>query len=141
VIAMMQSARPAAGKWFAASVAAVLVAVAVSQVMTQQMRSLASQIQWTLELDTKVAAQRDAYGGGKVPTIRDESAWYLPDAPQRDPRRQKPRDVFLANRRIGSAGFSKVEKYLMSENPILGLFGRCARSSTKRNRCRNFWKR
>jgi hypothetical protein len=76
VIAMMQSARPAAGKWFAASVAAVLVAVAVSQVMTQQMRSLASQIQWTQELDTKVAAQRDAYGGGKVPTIRDESAWY-----------------------------------------------------------------
>jgi hypothetical protein len=76
LIAMMQSAWPAAGKWIAASVAAVMVALAVSQVTTLQMRSLASQIQWAQEFDTRVGTQRDAYGGGKVPTIRDETAWY-----------------------------------------------------------------
>jgi hypothetical protein len=75
LIVMLQSARPVASRWGTASVAAVMLAMAVSQIMAER-SEFAPQILAAQRFDKMVSEQRDAYAGGAVPTMRDETSWY-----------------------------------------------------------------
>jgi hypothetical protein len=74
LILTLQAARPASNRWLAASAAAVMLAIGVSQVTIERTR-LAEVLRVAPGFDRAVSGQRNVYAD-KVPTMRDETSWY-----------------------------------------------------------------
>jgi len=97
LIVMLQSARPGTSRWVTASVAVVMLAIAISQVMGER-RGLASVIRGSQNCDKMTSERRDVYVGDKVPMMRDETSWYY----------LLVRNAILGDRRL-SAFFGKTQ--------------------------------
>jgi uncharacterized protein (DUF697 family) len=75
LVVWMQSARPAIGNVVTASVAVVMVAMAVSQVIPER-TGFASQMKGAQAFEKVTSQRRDVYAGTTIPTMRDETSWY-----------------------------------------------------------------
>jgi hypothetical protein len=71
----MQSARPFVGNVITASVAVVMLALAISQMIPEH-TGLASQTRYAQTFDKTTSQRRDVYAGPARPTMRDETCWY-----------------------------------------------------------------
>jgi hypothetical protein len=75
LVTWMQSARPGMGNVVTASVAVVMLAMAIIQIAPER-TGYASQMRGIQSYDKVTSAKRDVYVGATRPTMRDETSWY-----------------------------------------------------------------
>jgi hypothetical protein len=75
LVVWMQSARPAIGNVITASVAVVMLAIAISQMIPAR-DGFASQIRTAQAYEKATSQRTEVYAGTNTPTMRDETSWY-----------------------------------------------------------------
>jgi hypothetical protein len=79
LVVWMQSARSVTGNVITASVAVVMLAIAISQIQMMAARhgfvlqAIAAQAE---DYEKATSQSRDVYAGTTIPTTRDETSWY-----------------------------------------------------------------